>query len=231
MARRWENLRPRGSGHRFVEENAHDALRNRASLDHLQGRLQRAQPAGSLRVIHSSNLCTEITLNTSADETAVCNLGSIVSTTHLRDDGSLDHEKLGDTIKVAIRALDNVIDINFYPTEAARRANMRTAPSDSVSWAAERPLQTRTVLRFSGSGRVQRRIHGGHRLSRLRRFVRSGGGARRLFELQGLEVGSRAAAAGHARFAGTGTGLPARRAARRSSRLDVRCGKKSAPRA
>ncbi|MFM7182372.1 MAG: ribonucleoside-diphosphate reductase subunit alpha [Verrucomicrobiales bacterium] len=85
-------------------------------------------PQDHCGVIHSSNLCTEITLNTSADETAVCNLGSVVLETHIRDDGSLDQEMLGDTIRVAIRALDNVIDINFYPTEAARRANMRHRP-------------------------------------------------------------------------------------------------------
>ena len=85
-------------------------------------------PQDHAGVIHSSNLCTEITLNTGADETAVCNLGSIVLDTHLREDGSLDHEKLRDTIHVAVRALDNVIDINFYPTEAARTANLRHRP-------------------------------------------------------------------------------------------------------
>src|SRR5690606_35656559 len=79
-------------------------------------------------VIHSSNLCTEITLNTSADETAVCNLGSVVLDTHLDENGNLDLEKLRDTIQIAVRALDNVIDINFYPTDAARRANMRHRP-------------------------------------------------------------------------------------------------------
>jgi ribonucleoside-diphosphate reductase alpha chain len=85
-------------------------------------------PQDHAGVIHSSNLCTEITLNTSADETAVCNLGSIVLDTHLRADGSLDHKKLRETIRIAVRALDNVIDINFYPTEAARRANLRHRP-------------------------------------------------------------------------------------------------------
>jgi ribonucleoside-diphosphate reductase alpha chain len=79
-------------------------------------------------VIHSSNLCTEITLNTSEDETAVCNLGSVVLDTHVTKDGMLDHEMLRETITVAIRALDNVIDINFYPTDAARTANSRHRP-------------------------------------------------------------------------------------------------------
>ncbi|MEX2608094.1 MAG: ribonucleoside-diphosphate reductase subunit alpha, partial [Kiritimatiellia bacterium] len=85
-------------------------------------------PQDHCGVIHSSNLCTEITLNTGVDETAVCNLGSVVLDSHLKEDGSLDHDKLRDTIRVAIRALDNVIDINFYPTEAARTSNLRHRP-------------------------------------------------------------------------------------------------------
>ena len=85
-------------------------------------------PQDHAGVIHSSNLCTEITLNTSNDETAVCNLGSVILDSHLKPDGSLDHEKLRDTIRVAVRALDNVIDINFYPTEAAKRSNNRHRP-------------------------------------------------------------------------------------------------------
>jgi len=85
-------------------------------------------PQDHAGVIHSSNLCTEITLNTSADETAVCNLGSVVLDTHLKEDGQLDLEKLRETIRTAVRALDNVIDINFYPTESAKNANMRHRP-------------------------------------------------------------------------------------------------------
>jgi len=85
-------------------------------------------PQDHAGVIHSSNLCTEITLNTSSDETAVCNLGSVVLDTHVTDTGELDLEKLRETVRIAVRALDNVIDINFYPTEAARNANMRHRP-------------------------------------------------------------------------------------------------------
>jgi len=85
-------------------------------------------PQDHVGVIHSSNLCTEITLNTSRDETAVCNLGSIVIENHLREDGSLDLDKIRETVRIAVRALDNVIDINFYPTEAARTANSRHRP-------------------------------------------------------------------------------------------------------
>ena len=85
-------------------------------------------PQDHVGVIHSSNLCTEITLNTSKDETAVCNLGSVILETHLLPDGAIDHKKLRETIRTAVRALDNVIDINFYPTEAAARSNRRHRP-------------------------------------------------------------------------------------------------------
>lgn len=78
-------------------------------------------------VIHSSNLCTEITLNTSADEIAVCNLGSINLAQHIVD-GELDETKLKETVKTAVRMLDNVIDINYYSVPAARTSNMRHRP-------------------------------------------------------------------------------------------------------
>jgi ribonucleoside-diphosphate reductase alpha chain len=85
-------------------------------------------PQDHAGVIHSSNLCTEIALNTGPEETAVCNLGSIVLDQHLTRDGELDHAKLRATIRIAVRALDNVIDVNFYPTEPARTANSRHRP-------------------------------------------------------------------------------------------------------
>jgi ribonucleoside-diphosphate reductase alpha chain len=85
-------------------------------------------PQDHVGVIHSSNLCTEITLNTGKDETAVCNLGSVILDTHVKENGELDLEMLRETITIAVRALDNVIDINFYPTEAARTSNMRHRP-------------------------------------------------------------------------------------------------------
>jgi ribonucleoside-diphosphate reductase alpha chain len=85
-------------------------------------------PQDHVGVIHSSNLCTEITLNTSNEETAVCNLGSILLDSHLKPDGSLDHTKLRASIRMAVRALDNVIDINFYPTAAAKLSNSRHRP-------------------------------------------------------------------------------------------------------
>ena len=85
-------------------------------------------PQDHAGVIHSSNLCTEITLNTGADETAVCNLGSVVLDSHLTPEGGIDHEKLRETIQIAVRALDNVIDVNFYPTDAAKTSNNRHRP-------------------------------------------------------------------------------------------------------
>jgi len=78
-------------------------------------------------VVHSSNLCTEISLNTSADEIAVCNLGSVNLAAHIVD-GRLDVERLERTVKTAVRMLDNVIDINFYAVPQARNANLRHRP-------------------------------------------------------------------------------------------------------
>jgi ribonucleoside-diphosphate reductase alpha chain len=78
-------------------------------------------------VVHSSNLCTEITLNTSDREIAVCNLGSVNLVAHLRD-GELDHQKLRRTISTAMRMLDNVIDINYYAVAKARNANLKHRP-------------------------------------------------------------------------------------------------------
>jgi len=82
-------------------------------------------------VVHSSNLCTEITLNTSDTETAVCNLGSVNLVRHLKDGAAgkeLDHDKLKRTINTAMRMLDNVIDINYYAVKKARDSNLRHRP-------------------------------------------------------------------------------------------------------
>lgn len=84
-------------------------------------------PQDHVGVVHSSNLCTEITLNTSADETAVCNLGSINYARHVVD-GAFHAEMAKKTITTAMRMLDNVIDLNFYPTVEARNSNMRHRP-------------------------------------------------------------------------------------------------------
>ncbi len=82
-------------------------------------------PQDHVGMIYSSNLCTEITLNTSRDEHAVCNLGSVNLFRHIDENGNIDWDKLRDTVKLAIRMLDNVIDLNFYPTKEAENANLR----------------------------------------------------------------------------------------------------------
>jgi len=84
-------------------------------------------PQDHAGVIHSSNLCTEITLNTSEDETAVCNLGSVNLLRHIMD-GRLDHDLLAATVKTGVRMLDNVIDINYYPTKEAEVSNFKHRP-------------------------------------------------------------------------------------------------------
>ena len=84
-------------------------------------------PQQHVGVVHSSNLCTEITLNTSKDEIAVCNLGSVNLAQHLKD-GELDAKKLKKTVRTAVRMLDNVIDINYYSVPQAHASNMRHRP-------------------------------------------------------------------------------------------------------
>ena len=84
-------------------------------------------PQQHIGAIHSSNLCTEITLNTNKDEIAVCNLGSVNLMNHVSETG-LDQEKLKSTIKTAVRMLDNVIDINYYSVPQAKNSNLKHRP-------------------------------------------------------------------------------------------------------
>ncbi|MFC7073054.1 ribonucleoside-diphosphate reductase subunit alpha [Halovenus rubra] len=84
-------------------------------------------PQDHVGTVHSSNLCTEITLNTSEDEHAVCNLGSINYATHIAN-GTLDRDHLEETIETAMRMLDNVVDLCFYPTDEAKHSNMQHRP-------------------------------------------------------------------------------------------------------
>lgn len=85
-------------------------------------------PQQHVGVVHSSNLCTEITLNTSPEEIAVCNLGSVNLAQHITADGQLDTAKLEKTVSTAMRMLDNVIDYNYYSVPQARRSNLRHRP-------------------------------------------------------------------------------------------------------
>ncbi|MEN9888134.1 MAG: hypothetical protein RL559_171, partial [Pseudomonadota bacterium] len=84
-------------------------------------------PQQHVGVVHSSNLCTEITLNTNGGEIAVCNLGSVNLAHHIKD-GGIDHAKLQKTVRTAMRMLDNVIDINYYAVKKARDSNLRHRP-------------------------------------------------------------------------------------------------------
>jgi ribonucleoside-diphosphate reductase alpha chain len=84
-------------------------------------------PQQHVGVVHSSNLCTEITLNTSESEIAVCNLGSVNLAAHIKD-GRLDRDKLKATVSTALRMLDNVIDINYYAVDKARNSNFKHRP-------------------------------------------------------------------------------------------------------
>jgi len=84
-------------------------------------------PQQHVGVVHSSNLCTEITLNTNESEIAVCNLGSVNLPAHMKD-GQIDHAKLQKTVRTAMRMLDNVIDINYYAVKKARDSNLRHRP-------------------------------------------------------------------------------------------------------
>jgi ribonucleoside-diphosphate reductase alpha chain len=111
-------------------------------------------PQDHAGVVHNSNLCTEITLNNSADETAVCNLGSVNLSRHTSEYG-LDRELLADTVNTAMRMLDNVIDINYYPTVEARNSNMRHRPVglglmglQDALFKLKHPFESADALRF-----------------------------------------------------------------------------------
>jgi ribonucleoside-diphosphate reductase alpha chain len=98
-------------------------------------------PQGHVGTVHSSNLCTEITLNTSTDEVAVCNLGSVNLAAHVTPDG-LDGAKLARTVATAMRMLDNVIDVNLYTIPQAERSNLRHRPVGLGLMGFQDALQT-----------------------------------------------------------------------------------------
>ncbi len=112
-------------------------------------------PQDHVGIIHSSNLCTEITLNTSTDEVAVCNLGSI-NLSNMIKQGRVNEELLTQTIQTAVRMLDNVIDINFYPIEEARNANLKHRPVglgimglQDALYQCDIPFDTQEALEFA----------------------------------------------------------------------------------
>lgn len=112
-------------------------------------------PQDHVGVVHSSNLCTEITLNTSKDETAVCNLGSVNYPMHISD-GVFDEAKVRETVRTAMRMLDNVIDINFYPTKEAKTSNLRHRPVGlgvmgfhDALWMMDVPFDSEDAVKFA----------------------------------------------------------------------------------
>jgi len=110
-----------------VASDADHGVRNRPSLITFKDPCNLRSPQQHAGVIHSSNLCTEITLNTSDDEVAVCNLGSVNLLNHIVG-GVLDDARLQRTVGTAMRMLDNVVDINFYTIPEARRSNLKHRP-------------------------------------------------------------------------------------------------------
>jgi ribonucleoside-diphosphate reductase alpha chain len=113
-------------------------------------------PQDHVGVVHSSNLCTEITLNTSAEETAVCNLGSVNLGRHVTADLKFDQVLFEKTITTAIRMLDNVIDINYYPTIEGKNSNLRHRPVglglmgfQDVLFKLDMPMDTAEALEFT----------------------------------------------------------------------------------
>lgn len=110
-------------------------------------------PQDHMGVVHSSNLCTEITLNTSATETAVCNLGSVNLAMHVTEQGKLDTKTLKSTVQTAIRMLDNVVDINFYPTIEAQNSNLKHRPIGLGIMGLQDALY-KTNLNFDTDGAV-----------------------------------------------------------------------------
>ena len=123
-------------------------------------------PQQHVGVVHSSNLCTEITLNTSEDEIAVCNLGSVNLAQHTTESG-LDMAKLEKTVRTAVRMLDNVIDINYYSVPQARRSNMRHRPVGLGLMGFQDALYKQSLaLQLQRGNGICRQLHGGHQLPR-----------------------------------------------------------------
>ena len=132
----YEDLAGSGSIKNFKKVNAVDIWRKILSMLFETGHpwitfkdpCNIRSPQQHVGVVHSSNLCTEITLNTSKDEIAVCNLGSVNLAAHITDQGKINIEKLKSTIKTAMRMLDNVIEYNYYSVDKAKNSNLKHRP-------------------------------------------------------------------------------------------------------
>ncbi len=160
---------------RAVEADAAHALRDRAPLDHVQGPGNVRSPQDHAGVIHSSNLCTEITLNTGHEETAVCNLGSIAIEQHLTRRGrDRPHEAARDDPRRRPRT--GLRDRRHLLSDRADPHSQHAPPPDRSrgDGPAVRPLSQGLRLRQRAGCRVQRRDDGGDRLPRLRGIQRPG---------------------------------------------------------
>jgi ribonucleoside-diphosphate reductase alpha chain len=160
-------------------------------------------------VIHLSNLCTEILEVTSAEETAVCNLGSINLARHVDAELGFDFDKLAETVRLAVRQLDRVIDLNFYPIETARRGNLRLAAGGAgVHGVAGCVLRAAAAVRQRAGARAVDEDRGDDLLPRARHLVRAGDGARGASVVRGYaRVGRRVAVRCVGRGAGRGRAL------------------------
>ena len=166
-------------------------------------------PQQHVGVVHSSNLCTEITLNTNAEEIAVCNLGSVNLLNHLTDDGRggkmLDHAKLKKTIATAMRMLDNVIDINYYAVKKARDSNFKHRPVGLGIMGFQDCLQELRIPYASDAcGGLRRPLDGSRVLLRVLGLHRARRGARPLLQLRRLALGQGHPPARHAEAAARG---------------------------
>ena len=141
-------------------------------------------PQQHVGAVHSSNLCTEITLNTSETEIAVCNLGSVNLLAHMIEkDGAwtLDHEKLKRTITTAMRMLDNVIDINYYAVAKARNSNLKHRPVGLGIMGFQDCLHAlRVPYALARRAQVRRHVDGSRLLPRVLGVHRAGQGARQV---------------------------------------------------
>ena len=154
-------------------------------------------PQDHAGVVHNSNLCTEILLNTSNNETAVCNLGSVNMRMHTTPEG-LDAEMVEETVATAVRMLDNVIDINYYPTEEAKNANMRHRPVGlGIMGFQDAPLHPEDPVRVQRSDPIRRQLDGSHQLPRDHGVNTTRRRTRHVQHVRRFEVGPWPPADGH----------------------------------
>ena len=189
------------AGARALEADAQDALRDRPSVDHLQGPVQRPQPAGPRRRHPLAAISAPRSRSTPAPTRPPSATSARSSSTqHLDADGELDHDKLRETIRIAVRALDNVIDINFYPTEPRSTANIRHRPIGLGVMGLQYALYRKRPRVRLAEAASSSTTSSWRPIAYYAYEASSDLAAERgtYSSLQGLQVGPRPAAAGHA---------------------------------